>query len=222
MMLGMTLAQQGSAQPHFQEQKFAEHGDWWRIEIRYPQVEANNRFNQAVHRSVTDQVAKFKQQLELPRSNQDPDRFKGGGSMDGAFTAKALSNGIVSILFSYGKYTPGAVHPWEELASVNYDMRNERLLSLADLFRPHSNYVAQLSKLAIASLRQQQGTEEEMIERGASPVASNFSVFTLTETELLLHFQQYQVAPGVVPSEEVAIPLSALAPMLRAQYRPVR
>ena len=220
-MVGMTVAQQGSAQTpiHFQEQKLEEHDDWWRIEVRYPQLEANNGFNQAVHRSVTEQADKFKQQLELPRSNEDPDRFEGDGGMDGTYTAKALSNGVISVLFYYGEYTPGAVHPWGVLASLNYDTRNERLLSLADLFRPHTNYVAQLSKLAIASLRQREGAEEEAIERGASPVASNFSVFTLTETELLLHFQQYQVAPGVVPSEEVAIPLSTLAPVLRARYR---
>ena len=95
------------------------------------------------------------------------------------------------------------------------------MLALADLFRPGSHYVAYLSKLAIRSLEQHEYAAKEAIRHGAGPVASNFKVFTLTDTELLLHFQQYQVASGAVPSEQVAIPLTTLAPMLREQYRPV-
>jgi hypothetical protein len=226
MMVGLTVGQQGSQRTpiHLEEQTFQEHDDWWRIKIRYPQVEANHGFNEAVHRSVMEQVAKFKRQLELdlPRSNRDSDRFKGNGSMDGAYTAKVLSNGVISVLFDYGEYTPGAVHPWGVLVSVNYDVRNERALSLADLFLPHSDYVTQLSRFAIASLRQREGAEEEAIKHGASPVATNFRVFTLTETELVLHFQQYQVAPGADPGEDVAVPLSTLTSILRERYRPAR
>ena len=87
------------------------------------------------------------------------------------------------------------------------------------MFHPGSKYVKRLSRLAIASLVDHMDHPEvEAIRHGAGPVESNFKVFTLTDTALVLHFQQYQVAPGVVPSEEVAIPLKTLAPILRQEF----
>jgi uncharacterized protein DUF3298 len=150
----------------------------------------------------------------------DKDRPNGEGYMEGTYTATVQSNGIISFLFDYDEYTPGAVHPWGVMESVNYDTRNNRVIALADLFRPGSNYVVRLSRLAIASLEQR--GYPRGIRGGAGPKASNFTVFTLTDSELVLHFQQYQVAPGVVPSEQVAIPLRTLEPILREQYRPAQ
>jgi hypothetical protein len=51
--------------------------------------------------------------------------------------------------------------------------------------------------------------------RGAGPVESNFKVFTLTDTTLVLHFPTYQVAPGVAGPQQVVIPLETLAPLLQ-------
>ena len=129
-----------------------------------------------------------------------------------------LKNGIVTVLFEYSEYTPGAVHPWGVMSSVNYDTRSARFLTLSDLFRPGSNYVARLSEISIHDLLQDEYAVETAIRQGAGPAEKNFEVFTLTDTELVLHFQQYQVAPGVVPSAQVSIPFKELAPLLRKDY----
>jgi len=203
---------------HLQEHELNQHDDWWSVKIKYPQIDGDNTFNDAVSQGVTAIRDEFRKELPPTSTTGYPDY---GAYLNGTYTAKALKNGIVSVLFDYDEYTPGAVHPWGVMASVNYDTRNHRVLALADLFRPGSQYVAHLSTLAIGSLEQHEYAEKEAIRHGAGPAASNFKVFTLTDTELLLHFQQYQVAPGAEPSEEVAIPLTALAPVLRERYRPV-
>jgi hypothetical protein len=121
-------------------------------------------------------------------------------------------------LFDSDEYTPGAAHPWGVMASINYDTRSGRLLTLSDLFRPDCNYLSRLSEISVHQLEQHEYAEESAIRHGAGPVEKNFQVFTLTDTELVLHFQQYQVAAGAVPSEQVSIPLKKLSPLLRKNY----
>ena len=213
---GYLPAQTRTAEFREQEIKYAD--DLWHITVKFPQIDGNEDFNSAVRRSATEQADQFRKQMEFFAA--DKDRSNGEGYMEGTYTATVQNNGVISVLFVYDEYTPGAVHPWGVMESVNYDTRNHRVLKLTDLFRPGSNYVARLSKLAIASLGQHPYADKQAIRQGAGPVESNFNVFTLTDSELVLHFQQYQVAAGVVPSEQVAIPLSSLAPILREQYHP--
>jgi hypothetical protein len=216
LVLGCTVVAQTPA-VQLAKHELSQHDDWWSVKVEYPQMNGESAFNEAIRRSVTATTDKFRKALPKTASKGYPDY---GAYLKGAYTAQVLRTGIVSVLFEYDEYTPGAVHPWGVMSSVNYDTHKHRLLALADLFRPGSDYVAPLSKLAIASLDQHEYAEKEQIRRGAGPIAGNFQVFTLTDTELVLHFQQYQVAPGAEPAQQVAVPLNTLTPMLREQYRP--
>lgn len=198
-----------------QEREFTQHDAWWSIKIRYPVLEGADAFNTAVRENVRAMAHEFKKSLPQTASNGYPDY---GAYLTGSYTFRVLKNGVVSVLFEYTQYTPGAVHPWGLLASINYAPRAKRVLALSDLFRPGSNYVLRLSQLSIESLDLDEYAAKDAIRRGAGPVESNFRVFTLTDTALVLHFQQYQVAPGAVPSEEVVIPLGKLAPLLREDF----
>jgi Protein of unknown function (DUF3298) len=99
--------------------------------------------------------------------------------------------------------------------SVNHDAGAGRVLALSDLFRPSADYLSRLSELAIAALKQQEYADKYAVDRGAAPVESNFRVFTLTDTSLVLHFPTYQVAAGAAGPQSVVIPLATLAPLLR-------
>jgi hypothetical protein len=198
-----------------QERELNQHDDWWSIEIKYPIIAGDNTFNTAVLQHVRTMATGFRKGLPKTASKGYPDY---GAYLKGKYTAQILKNGIISILFDYGEYTPGAAHPWGMMASMNYDTRSARFLRLSDLFRPGSNYVSRLSEISIHELQQHEYAEETAIRHGASPVEKNFEVFTLTDTELVVHFQQYQVAPGAVPSEQVSISLKTLAPLLRKDY----
>ena len=195
-----------------QERELKQHDDWWSIEIKYPIIEGDSTFDAAILHHVRTMATDFRKGLPTTASKGYPDY---GAYLKGKYTAKILKNGIVSVLFDYDVYTPGAAHPWGTMASMNYDRRSARFLNLSDLFRPGSNYLSRLSEMSIRELQQRQYAEKTAIRHGAGPVEKNFEVFTLTDSELVLHFQQYQVAAGAVPSEQVSIPLQKLAPMLR-------
>jgi hypothetical protein len=204
---------------NLQEHELSQHDDWWSIDIKYPAIESADDFNTAVRQHVTAISDAFRKGLPKTASKGYPDY---GAYLRGTYTAQVLKNGVVTVLCSYSEYTPGATHPWSVLASINYDTRARRVLALSDLFRPRSDYVSRLSRLSIESLDQLEFAEKSAIREGAGPVEQNFTVFTLTDTELVLHFQEYQVAPGAVPSEQVVIPLTKLAALIRKDYLPVQ
>ncbi len=198
-----------------QQRELSQHDDWWSIDIKYPTIEDNDGFNTAVRQQVDTTADSFRKSLPTAASKGYPDY---GAYLKGTYSAEILQNGIISVLFNYSEYTPGAAHPWGVMASINFDTRSGRLLALSDLFRPSCDYVSRLSEISIHELAQHEYANETAIRHGAGPVEKNFQVFTLTNTELLLHFQQYQVAAGAVPSEQVSIPLTKLADLVRKDY----
>jgi Protein of unknown function (DUF3298)/Deacetylase PdaC len=204
---------------NLQEHELIQHDDWWSIDIKYPVLEGDDDFNVAVRQHVNAMADEFTRALPKTASKGYPDY---GAYLKGTYAAQVLKNGVVAVLFEYSEYTPGAAHPWGTLASINYDARVRRMLALSDLFRARSGYVSRLSRFSIKSLDQRQYADKYAIRRGAGPVEKNFKVFTLTDTDLVLHFEQYQVAAGAMPSQEVVIPLTRLAPLLRRDYLPVQ
>jgi Deacetylase PdaC/Protein of unknown function (DUF3298) len=198
-----------------QQRELSQHDDWWSIDIKYPTIEGNDTFNTAVRQQVGATADGFRKGLPKTASKGYPDY---GAYLKGTYTVQILKNGVVSLLFSYSEYTPKAAHPWGVMASINYDTRSGRLLALSDLFRPGCNYVSRLSEISIHAQGHHEYADETAIRHGAGPVEKNFQVFTLTNNELLLHFQQYQVAAGAVPSEQVSIPLMKLADLLGKDY----
>ena len=202
---------------HVREQVYRRGGDGWSITIKYPSIASLPKFNAAVIRQVHATAAKFLK--EFPGSPSE--QFSNYSSyLNGVCTARVLRNGIISVLCDYGEYVAGAAHPWEVVTSVNYDSRTSRVLKLADLFNPGADYVSRLSKLSSELLMQRpEIPDEQSIRNGAGPVEQNFQVFTLTDDALIVHFQQYQVAPGVAPALQIEIPLTKLHPLLRTRYR---
>lgn len=215
----VTVPAGAPATENVQERAIKQQDDLCLIDLKYPAMDGADDFNAIVRQHVTAMADKFRKQSPKTASTEYPNY---GAYLNGTYTAQVLKNSIITVLFNYDEYIPPAVHPWGLMASINYDTRQHRVLALSDLFLPNSNYVERLSRISIDTLNQDVNASEEAIRQGAGPVAKNFGVFTLTETELVLHFQQYQVAPGVVPSEEVVIPLTDLAPLLRKRYQPAR
>jgi hypothetical protein len=190
----------------------------WSIDVKYPELADAKVFNLAIHRNLDSMVLGFKRGLLPELSNKDSPDYD--AYLKGTYRAQVLKSGVVSVLFDYTTYIPGAAHPGGELASINYDSNTHRLLALSDLFRPRSPYVSRISEIAIQSLDQNEYADAHAVHHGADPVESNFKVFTLTNTELVIHFQTYQVAAGAAGSQQVVIPLASLKPLLKQRFHP--
>lgn len=213
-----TAPSDGKTLPALQEHEFRQHDDRWSIDIKYPVLADADAFNLAVHRNLDSRVNEFKKGLPLESASKDYPDY--GSNLKGTYRAQVLKDGVVSVLLDFSTYVTGAAHPGGELASINYDSYTHRLLVLSDLFLPKSRYVSRLSEIAIESLNQNEYADTHAVHRGAGPVESNFKVFTLTDTELVLHFQTYQVAAGAAGPQRVVIPLANLKSLLQQRFRP--
>ena len=200
--------------PQVQKHESHEQGAHYAIDIKYPEIENDDNFNAAVRQAASSLTESFERaMLGVSATDTSYD-----GYLNGGYSASVLKNGIVSVLLTYDEYTPGAVHPWGVMASINYDSRTCRVLALSDIFRPGINYLSHISKLAIASLDQNEFADHPAIRHGAGPVENNFKVFTLTDTALVLHFPMYQVAAGAAGEQSVVIRLNKLTPLLKRQF----
>jgi len=140
------------------------------------------------------------------------------------FTIIQSNSSYVSFVFKYGGFSGGA-HGYENIVSFNYDVKNNRIIELKDLFLNDPEYLTFLSDTSRKYLKNQLTSisEEEkdnsdpealkeyidnmisMIDSGTEPNIENFSVFTFTPDKIKIYFAQYQVGPYVIGMPEVEI-----------------
>jgi hypothetical protein len=126
------------------------------------------------------------------------------------------------VLLDVGSYSAGAAHPNSYSETVNFDLRNGKLLKLADLFQPGSKYLQTISAYCIADLKKQgkqkgpdSMLDDDWIERGAGPDAENYGSWTVGKKGLEITFDSYQVAAYAAGPQHVLVPYSALKDLIK-------
>jgi len=105
-------------------------------------------------------------------------------------------NELISIRFNIQQYASGAAHPNGIITGINYDLKNNKIIKLAEFFIDN-NYLTQLSTASRKTLAQMDdiSTEPDWIEQGTAPEIDNFLHFTFDKKTLYIHFPPYQIAP---------------------------
>jgi len=126
-------------------------------------------------------------------------------------TITLATEDLVSVLFYVDGYVTGAAHPFHYSYALNYDLSEARVLGLADLFQPGTDYLGVLSRYSLDDLKRQGVLEWE---NGALPAPENYQRWNITPDGLLISFDQYTVAPGVTGPQSVLVPYAALSDIL--------
>jgi Protein of unknown function (DUF3298)/Deacetylase PdaC len=194
----------------------------YEIDAEYPQLTGSaeprvETFNREARNLVIRQVAEFRKDM-ADREKEDLPGDTGQGSDISIFYNISLANDdLISIQFQIGGYYAGAAHPNSNTRVVNYDLKNGKVLRLADLFRPGAKYLAAISAHCIKDLKRQAKAdgqdsmlEADMIEQGAGPASKNFSSWTVGKKGLEITFDAYQVAPYAAGPQAVTIPFAVI------------
>jgi hypothetical protein len=200
----------------------------YEIDVQYPQLSGSGspnyeKFNQTVRGLVTKKVAGFKAEMAPSPDDPPPTELESLGSdLSVAYTVALARDDLISILLDVGSYSAGAAHPNSYSETVNFDLRNGKLLKLADLFQPGSKYLQTIAAYSINDLKKQgkQKGEESMldddwVERGATPNAENYGSWTIGKKGLAITFDAYQVAAYAAGPQHVLVPYSALKDIIR-------
>ncbi|WP_404466983.1 RsiV family protein [Planococcus rifietoensis] len=193
----------GCAEPvEVEEIVVAQEDDGMVLDITVPQVEGLDGFN--------EQAMRFGEQLEgqIRQSEQAVEEGEADLHAEGvlSFETKLLNEKVISILFD-GFYSlagiPRTVHYKETL---NYELQSGSAIGIAELFE-EENYEDDL--LAATNLEMEASGLKENLSFPFDQVKEE-QQFYLTEQELVLVFDQYEITAGSMGTQEVAIPKSEL------------
>ena len=205
----------------------------YEVSAAYPQLTGvtdpnYDKFNQTVRNLISRKVSDFKKEMtpsaedELaPEENPVIDESLGSDITINYVLALAKDD-LIAIQFTVSSYSAGAAHPNSYTEVVNFDLKNGKLLKLADLFLPGSKYLQTLSNFCIQELKKQaksQGDyaamDDDWIKRGAGAELTNYDNWTISRKGLGITFDPYQVAAYAAGPQNVLVPYSAVKEIIK-------
>ena len=138
-----------------------------------------------------------------------------GDSLRGGGTVYLLDDRLVSVVYEMRIDWAGAADVDERVDSVLVDLATGAELGLRDLFVPESPWLETIGFFVRRDLDVRLGEGVLWPDgRGLDPEASNFAVFGVTATDLVVRFPMHAVAPGVAGTPEAVVPWASLAALV--------
>jgi hypothetical protein len=169
-----------------------------------------DQVNQAIAAVIQNQLDGFLRDMstwEVPAEMKDQ-----ASEFDVNYQVMQDSDGKLSILFTRFNFYAGSAHPNTQFFVLNYDLNAGKQLTLSDLFAPGSDY---LSRLSAAARKQLTSGDFPLFDEGLEPVDSNFSNWNLQDKNLVISFDQEQIAPHAAGTLSATIPLTDLEDILK-------
>ena len=201
----------------------------YEIAAQFPQLTGGNnpnfeKFNQTVRGSVVKKIAEFKKDV-APKPDEEPRPEDSMGSdLSISYEIALARDDVVSVLLIVSSYYQGAAHPNGYSEGVNFDLKNGKVLKLADLFKPGAKYLQALSAFCVADLKKQSKAKGEpgmlddsSINSGAAPALKNFHSWTIKKQGLGVEFDPYQVGPYAAGAQSVVVPYSAIKDLINTE-----
>lgn len=188
------------------------------IEIEYPQIELTGESQPnaeiAFNRVMKDAVTGLADQFE-----KDFYEFKEEGPifndwfLEGGYEVHYKSGKLLSVDQGFYIYGGGA-HGIPDYFTLLYDVKNNKIIELKDIFREDVDYAKVISDFSKKKLLENKDMDEYDVNRGAGPDPANFEKFYITEEGMTIIFPPYQVAAYVFGPQQVKIPFSYLSPYM--------
>jgi len=177
------------------------------IKVDFPTT-GNKKFDNSLKQLINEEIDTFK---DIVGPNKLPHNWRAELIIDYETFVHRL---IKSYKFTIFSFTGGA-HPMTSLFTKVLDTAKGKEVKLSDLFQPGSPYIKRLSELTIADLSRRDNADKKWIKLGAGPDPAHFQKFVLSEREIILFFDPYEVACYAAGPQTVKLPLSALRDVWR-------
>ena len=193
------------------EHTIDEHDPGVELHVAYPQI-GIAAADAAMQDWVQSLVDGFKSTAAARTPREPP------YSAELSYTVTRNDSRAVVIAFVYSFYTGGA-HGNATETTFNFLLPDGVRVFLPDLIG--SDGIQRVSDLAVADLTNQLApyADPRWISTGAGPDAENFEAFEWLPSEVVLHFDPYQVASYAQGPQVVHIPLARLRNVLRPDPR---
>jgi hypothetical protein len=112
-------------------------------------------------------------------------------------------NNLLSISFYYYKFTGGA-HGGTKVISYNIDLKGGKTLALSDLFQSGTEYTEKIN----AEVGRQMKSSGNLYFQNAFKSISDNQPFYVEDENIVVYFQEYEIAPYAAGIPEFKIPLA--------------
>ncbi len=176
------------------------------IKITYPQIAGFDDFNQKAKAIVDKEISDFKsnslandevvKQVDPVNYAKYPRTYE----LDMGYDKGETDSNIVSVIFNVYNFEGGA-HGTGYFVPLNYNVKTNAEIKLADLFLNQSDYLQKISNYCTTDLTKQLidklgSIDGTYLQEGAGPNADNFQFFLINKDSIVFYFPQYQVAFG--------------------------
>jgi len=181
--------------PEFSVKTVQQASELYEVDIKYPQFNGLKKLNDSIYSLVYNKLSET--------LDEGSDRLPLVFMVD--WDSSQISPEYVSFSLHFYSFLGGA-HGINEIYAFNYDIKEDKEISLTEFLNNSQESLTTLSLLAKQQVIEQleandwetDGFTGEMITEGTQPVWENYQHFNFTPDSLIVFFQQYQVAPGAV------------------------
>ncbi len=193
-------------------------GKWggYEVSAEYPQLQGPGanvaKFNEEARALVSRELDDFKKMIGADSEQ--------GGERDVSYYVSWADDSLVSVDFSDYFYYFGAGQRNAVSTTLNYDLARGRVLKLADLFKPSSDYLKIISDACNRELRRQFAGESfpdaERIAGSVEGVVGDEKKWLVGRDGLVIVFDSTEFGPSGSGEYTVTVPYAALKGAARA------
>lgn len=189
-------------------QNISEIDDAYEINIYYPHTTDKN-----LNSYINNKLDLYIKDIKYQASNYDKEVNSGKYTLNILFNVTKGSNNYISFIF-YVTQDIKYLHPNEYIFVINYDKTSKKVVMQEDIENMYPNLYYNLSEYTYKELLKNENIKNmgalNMLESGTHANKYNFMDIAFSEAKLLVLFEKYQVAPYVLGSFEVEVPLEYL------------
>lgn len=203
--------------PYIFSEDAKESGKNYSIDIKYPYLGAvsNGQVNIDLNNFINNIVTGFKNRVSAE------DAWTGENTFKLYYEPYEVNDKYVSLRIDTLEYNGGA-HGFMATNVFNYDLQNNKIISLDDVFDSSKDYLNKISNKSIEYLlkinEKDNFSEKEWIEEGAKADKNIYSIFIFNNYAITFYFDQYQVAPYAAGRQQVILPFSAIKDILKNEF----
>lgn len=184
------------------------------INFEYPQFggQSFTSLNADIKKEVDAAISDFKQSVkenwDARKETASKDEFVPEYpdipfALSGNWIHDQINNSYISMSLKYGGFTGGA-HGFEVIKSFNFDVYKKQNIILSEALGKTINQevIDSVIDQVASSTNQEKDAISDVITK---EFLDNFSNFTFTNDQVILHFNQYEVGPYVVGMPEAII-----------------
>ncbi|MCZ8515530.1 DUF3298 domain-containing protein [Paenibacillus filicis] len=174
-----------------------------RLDVKYPKVTGlkNSFVQQMINGAILDAVYGL---IRTQGYVQDPTK-----TVTGDYKVELHEKELLSLLYSNYGYAQGAAHGMTYQSSQTFDLLTGQLYTLADLFKPGSNYVGRLSAIIAKEMK----ARDIPLLTPFKEIRPNQD-FYLTPKSIVIYFQLYEYAPYVYGFLTFEIPFAEVQELI--------